>query len=79
MNGVSVIKTDEPFSIRRMESQGIVDAMWPLCRRDHALYDEFHPVLAERIDDKHDSIKHKEIVKPRIMSLFHHRLDVIIR
>jgi hypothetical protein len=44
-----------------------------------AFRDEFHPMSAERIDDEHDAIKRKEIVKHSVMFWFHHWSDVIIR
>jgi hypothetical protein len=41
--------------------------MWPLIRWSNAGYNEFHPVVTERINDKHNAVKCDEIVKSRIM------------
>jgi len=37
------------------------------CNSSNAGYNKFHPVVTERINDKHNAIKREEIVKPRIM------------
>src|SRR5258708_2157591 len=52
-NGVGVIEPNQPFAIRGMQGQGIVEPM-RLCRsRRHPTNDEFYPMAASRIDD-HD-------------------------
>jgi hypothetical protein len=78
-DGVSVVKAHKALAIRSMKRQRITDAMRALIRRIDAFRDEFHPVSAERIDDEHDAIKRKEIVKHSVMFWFHHWSSVIIR
>ena len=79
-NGVRIVKTDEPFSVRRMQRQRIAYAMRALLRRRHTLHDEFDPVFAGRIDDEHDAIKRKKVVQARILFSYRHcEAQVIIR
>ncbi len=69
---MSVVETDQSLAIRPMQRERIIQAVGPFFRRLYPLGDEFHPMIADRIDDKHDAIKRKKVVKTRIRNRFRH-------
>lgn len=74
-----VVKADEALAVRRVERQRIADAMRSLGGWIDTFRNEFHPVIADRIDDENDAIEREKIIEPNIAFLFRHRQDVIIR
>jgi len=67
---VSVVETNQPFTIAAVQRQGIGESVGAFRRRLDALGDELYPVMADRIDDEHDAIKREKVVKSLIIWWF---------
>jgi len=54
-----IVEANEALAVSRMECQRIVETMRPFRRRLDTSRDEFHPMFADRIDNKHYAIEGK--------------------
>lgn len=65
-HGMGIVETDQPFPVRPMQGQGIVETVRLLGRNRHAIDDEPDPIPAIRIDDEHLTVEIEKHVERRI-------------
>ena len=63
---MGIIKADQPFAVRTMQRQGIVQSMGPLRRHWYARDHEPYPVATLRIDHEHRAIEVNQRIQARV-------------
>ncbi len=60
---MGIVESDKAFTVRPVQRQRIIQAVWLSLRRRYASHDEPDPVSASRVDHKHLPIKIKQPVE----------------
>ncbi len=70
-NPMRIVEPDEPFAVRAVQRQRIVEAMRLFRRHRDARHNEPNPMAALRIDDEHLSVEIEKRIERQVAVLRH--------
>ena len=68
---MSIIESDQPFAVRSVQRQRIIEAVRLLRRHRHPRHDESHPMAAFRVYNKDLPVEVEKHIEGRVARLRH--------